>query len=669
MRRDPTEFRQRFAAWKDGENYWDTRGENMLPGYSGGKTKKDSAYVSPQAQQAVRYFMSKGLTDFQAAGLVGNLMRESGMNHRSKNSGSGAYGLAQWLGSRKKALFNKYGNNPSFQNQLDFIWHELNTSHKSGLKYLRRSKTAEEAARNAMGYYEFSAGPEGAIAEMNKYGQDGRRSMREGITNATRLIGQPIPSRGPLKPTLISTQPVVERLKENELPLQLPNQQPIVQMEPQPMNTLQQTQNVLAQNDYWDGFFNNSSLDQLQSLMQQQMTSHKHGKNILPRHKDGKTSGEYNEELVELPEVRVDDEGNVVNNGRKGSVRLPEVVVKPDHNVREAVDRYYDKLSRRSERAWYTNPITGESYMPKGGPLESVYPEFDLITLGQMSAPILKAAGKKFVQNRSYSLGRPTVPHEFSKPSPNKISIREEGVIQPKYSDLLEQKSLGTYLDEGGESTVFENIRFPNKVIKEKEGLQSVQNFEELEERIGKDLLQNKLPNTLPLKYEGYTHEPVFRKVKTGKGTILKQHFDIFKPVYSQKRITPADKIADPWHTVRKEGSVWEPSNDWYRQLEYLGYNRTSDGFYKVSGFPYKVGDLGPSNVGFDDFGNMLVFDPLIHYKHGKNPIHINPANRGKFNALKKRTGKTTEQLTHSKNPLTRKRAIFAQNAAKWRRK
>ena len=168
------------------------------------------------------------------------------------------------------------------------------------------------------------------------------------------------------------------------------------------------------------------------------MTSHKHGKNILPRHKDGKTSGEYNEELVELPEVRVDDEGNVVNNGRKGSVRLPEVVVKPDHNVREAVDRYYDKLSRRSERAWYTNPITGESYMPKGGPLESVYPEFDLITLGQMSAPILKAAGKKFVQNRSYSLGRPTVPHEFSKPSPNKISIREEGVIQPKYSDLLE---------------------------------------------------------------------------------------------------------------------------------------------------------------------------------------------------------------------------------------
>lgn len=57
----------------------------------------------------------------------------------------------------------------------------------------------------------------------------------------------------------------------------------------------------------------------------------------------------------------------------------------------------------------------------------------------------------------------------------------------------------------------------------------------------------------------------------------------------------------------------------------------------------------------------------LDQYKNGG--IYIKPKNRGKFNALKKRTGKTTEQLTHSKNPLTRKRAIFAKNAAKWNKK
>jgi len=49
--------------------------------------------------------------------------------------------------------------------------------------------------------------------------------------------------------------------------------------------------------------------------------------------------------------------------------------------------------------------------------------------------------------------------------------------------------------------------------------------------------------------------------------------------------------------------------------------------------------------------------------------IEINPKNRGKFNATKKRTHKSTEELTHSKNPLTRKRAIFAQNAKKWKHK
>lgn len=52
-----------------------------------------------------------------------------------------------------------------------------------------------------------------------------------------------------------------------------------------------------------------------------------------------------------------------------------------------------------------------------------------------------------------------------------------------------------------------------------------------------------------------------------------------------------------------------------------------------------------------------------------KGGIHINPKNKGKFNATKKRTGKTTEELAHSKNPLTRKRAIFALNVRKWKKK
>ena len=52
-----------------------------------------------------------------------------------------------------------------------------------------------------------------------------------------------------------------------------------------------------------------------------------------------------------------------------------------------------------------------------------------------------------------------------------------------------------------------------------------------------------------------------------------------------------------------------------------------------------------------------------------ESEIKIKPENKGKFNATKKATGKSTEELKHSKNPLTRKRAIFAANAKKWNHK
>jgi hypothetical protein len=133
--------------------------------------------------------MDRGFTDYQAAGLVGNLMRESSMDPNAINRWSNAFGLAQWLGERKAALFAMYGPKPTFEQQLDFIWHELNTTHKNGLKYLLASRNAEEAARNAMGYYEFSAGPVGAIAATNKHKQDGQASMDKGIAFANQFYG------------------------------------------------------------------------------------------------------------------------------------------------------------------------------------------------------------------------------------------------------------------------------------------------------------------------------------------------------------------------------------------------------------------------------------------------------------------------------------------------
>jgi hypothetical protein len=61
---------------------------------------------------------------------------------------------------------------------------------------------------------------------------------------------------------------------------------------------------------------------------------------------------------------------------------------------------------------------------------------------------------------------------------------------------------------------------------------------------------------------------------------------------------------------------------------------------------------------------------PEEYFQYGgeaKSGIHIKPENKGKFTAYKKRTGKTTEEALHSKDPHVRQMANFAKNAKKWK--
>lgn len=67
-----------------------------------------------------------------------------------------------------------------------------------------------------------------------------------------------------------------------------------------------------------------------------------------------------------------------------------------------------------------------------------------------------------------------------------------------------------------------------------------------------------------------------------------------------------------------------------------------------------------------DSYLNKIKQHQSQIYKKGGG-IHINPKNKGKFTETMKRTGKSAEELSHSKNPLTRKRAIFALNSRKWK--
>ena len=115
-----------------------------------------------------------------------------------------------------------------------------------------------------------------------------------------------------------------------------------------------------------------------------------------------------------------------------------------------------------------------------------------------------------------------------------------------------------------------------------------------------------------------------------------------------------------------------------YKNRKYSEGGQTGDPekerFYQATGRSSSGRPLeeGPINV-YADGGEVDEFQRKtrrdIMQESLVGGIHIKKKNRGKFNELKRRTGKSTEELTHSKNPLTRKRAIFAQNAKKFKHK
>lgn len=139
------------------------------------------------------------------------------------------------------------------------------------------------------------------------------------------------------------------------------------------------------------------------------------------------------------------------------------------------------------------------------------------------------------------------------------------------------------------------------------------------------------------------------------------------------------DKVVQPERTTTTYAPLPKYSDQEISDIreaalkQVMGYpeDPIANQFDKNSWLSYLTKVLGVGSVPVIATNNdEFADDPIIQhmnqsYKKGGR-IHIKKENRGKFTATKKRTGKTTEELTHSKNPLTRKRAIFAQNAKKW---
>ena len=131
---------------KDGFAGWNLLEQN---------TQEISDDRTPTGSQIVNFFMNKGLTKNQAKGIYGNIMQESGGKHNIvSRDGHNSYGLAQWTGTRKARLFSKYGTNPTVNQQLEYLWDELNSTEKNALNALRNTTTVADATKVFMQKFE-----------------------------------------------------------------------------------------------------------------------------------------------------------------------------------------------------------------------------------------------------------------------------------------------------------------------------------------------------------------------------------------------------------------------------------------------------------------------------------------------------------------------------------
>lgn len=227
------------------------------------------------------------------------------------------------------------------------------------------------------------------------------------------------------------------------------------------------------------------------------------------------------------------------------------------------------------------------------------------------------------------------------------------------------------YLAEGGESKVYD---LGDYVLKSRFGLDQANDFDKLRKNIKEDLLINRLPGVVPIEYIGFKH--------TRPTPIFGDPVDVFTPLYIQRKVTPATK------TINFDGTPLS-RKDFKDEWQRLGYVEKNPDLYNAPGVEYSVGDLRPDNVGYDDFGNLRIFDPMVHveeevlnkipyrpYNSGKDSgIHIKPSKRGTFTAAAKRRGMTVKQLTSAvlRQPgkyskAMRKKAQFARNASKWKK-
>jgi len=147
-----------FGSWATG------LGAGIVSGlFGGGGSQGESKGVnSPEAIEAVKYFMGKGWSLPQAIGIVANLLQESGLNPGAENS-TGHVGVAQWDKPRQMMYQMRTGRSLSREDRLkqyDYVDYEMR--HNEAAAGFALGQTGDPASSTMAfdRFYERSGGAE-----------------------------------------------------------------------------------------------------------------------------------------------------------------------------------------------------------------------------------------------------------------------------------------------------------------------------------------------------------------------------------------------------------------------------------------------------------------------------------------------------------------------------
>lgn len=170
----PLEPRAEDALRKLQDAAWvDTTQPAPVCGLTGGATDVKGGDHDQNAQAIMNYFVGRGLQPFQAAGIMGNMESESGLNPRALQPGTTGdapirgrgYGLVQWTyEDRQKPLEDRAVAEQKevfdLGLQLDYVYWEMTESPDWGAVWDKLLATTNytEATRYVEDHYEVHAG-------------------------------------------------------------------------------------------------------------------------------------------------------------------------------------------------------------------------------------------------------------------------------------------------------------------------------------------------------------------------------------------------------------------------------------------------------------------------------------------------------------------------------